>query len=1628
MYTHRRRAVSLPAAPAGAPLPLTSRPVRRRGARPAFGGLPLDAGALLAAILILGLLLRVLIAGILLPQSGFRIDVGDFTAWGQRLASLGPGEFYETGYFSDYPPGYLYVLWLLGWLGNLLTPLVGQNATGGLVKIPGILADIGVAYLLFAYCRRFLHGRFGLRGRVWSGETLGLVAAGIYLFNPVTIFNSAIWGQVDSVGTLVIVGTLYALARGWTEAASLGAVIGLLVKFQYAFLIPIVALVGLKRHLAGRSSDPEHDGRPDPVRILTSVAVGVGSLVLLLAPFGMTVWHPSGDPTQSLIHKFGDAATTYEGLSINAFNLWRSPWSGLGDTLSWGCDGPWEDVASCAGQGIAFMLGDTVVPWQTVGTVLFAAAALLALWQVWRRDDPTGLLVGTLLVAAAFFVLPTRVHERYLFPALALAAPLVARAAPAFTLQRASLAVAGAMAFAAAIYAIPALTAGGSSEAANAVRAVLPWLAPLTAAGGALLLVRYGWVAFYGLLTLSVTANVVWVYTADWSFAGGAVMNPGVNGQPMRPPAWIDDWLFNDVGIYLLSMLIVIAFAWLAWRALRLGAMAAPAWTDAAAMATPAAPEGDLTDAHRAPVRWWRPSSRPDPLFREPRRRLDRLDALLVLGFILFALLFRMWRIDVPQGYHFDEVYHARSAMEWLADWQEGWTQDTYEWTHPMLAKYLIAAGMVAADPNHVRDATELAAPSTALAVAPPRGSAGRERSVAFTLDGGQVVARDALDGTELSRWTADGPVAALAYDETAVRLLVGRADGGEVVAFDLDAFLAESGPRAPPDAGETWSTDLASVNEIVISTDGLTILARGADGIARLDPAGGEVAATSDLVAGGVAHLPAPEDGDAYVLATDPAAGTVVVLDPATLEPADHEPLVPQLGAPIGPIMVQGNGDDRQVWTLTGPLPAVEGVHPATGGGVAVWNEKLDKVGTGPLPGAGRAFAWQPIANQVYVAGIDDGTGDPVLWTVSPHGEWDAGSGRLRSGLSTWDTTPLRGEPLAVAADAADTAPGDDNADVLVATAPSDAGPAQLVSVETRDDAPAWRFAGVVFGSILVGLIYLLGATMFSRRRIAVLAAAFVAIDGQSFVMSRIAMNDIFVATFIVAAYLLFWQVWSGRWRHSAWWALPLVGVLIGLAAATKWVGFYALAGLIVLVLARSALGRLMLAALLGLILVVGGIGAPWPFLVVCLAGVAIALTILWRWPHRVSVDDLLALPASGLVVGGIGMAFALVYDSVEGRNPGDAVELVFAFLVRGAQAAWPGWLMLAVGGLLIIGRALRSWRRPETDARWWAPSEMGGFAWPWAFACLVIVPLAVYFLSYMPYLALGHGIATQDLGPGYGWSLDELHSQMFGYHFGLVAGHPSSSPWWSWPLDLKPTWFYGHGYDDRSYAAIYNHGNQILFWAGIPALVFAGFMAWRRRSLALVLVVVAFAFQYLPWTRIERATFMYHYLTAMLFAMVAVAYAVDELLRRTDWRPYGVAFLAAVAAAFLLTWPLNAALAMPDWYINAARALPPWNYNFQFPDPPSGERADLLAANALRLAGGVAAALGIVAFALVGRQVLAPWSAAAGEGGEDDEEPGDDEPDWPDPAPVEVDVLADERPGADDDQDAAEDERPLA
>ena len=69
----------------------------------------------LLAILAFGLAFRLIIAYVLLPGSGFGTDRASFIGWAEDLAAHGLNGFYGRVSFIDYTPGYLYVLWLLGY-------------------------------------------------------------------------------------------------------------------------------------------------------------------------------------------------------------------------------------------------------------------------------------------------------------------------------------------------------------------------------------------------------------------------------------------------------------------------------------------------------------------------------------------------------------------------------------------------------------------------------------------------------------------------------------------------------------------------------------------------------------------------------------------------------------------------------------------------------------------------------------------------------------------------------------------------------------------------------------------------------------------------------------------------------------------------------------------------------------------------------------------------------------------------------------------------------------------------------------------------------------------------------------------------------------------------------------------------------------------------------------------------------------------------------------------------------------------------------------------------------------------------------------------------------------------------
>ncbi|RPI49988.1 MAG: hypothetical protein EHM56_11555, partial [Chloroflexi bacterium] len=149
---------------------------------------------------------------------GYLADIQDHVAWSYKVVHYGLAATYVTtdGLWNpNYPPVSIYAFQALGKVyQTLFAPDFLYPGTAGdpalrattsnlalladpihrtLLRMPAILADLATGALVFALVRR----------KMPAGRSF-LIAA-TYWFNPVTILNSAVWGQIDSFFTVFAV-------------------------------------------------------------------------------------------------------------------------------------------------------------------------------------------------------------------------------------------------------------------------------------------------------------------------------------------------------------------------------------------------------------------------------------------------------------------------------------------------------------------------------------------------------------------------------------------------------------------------------------------------------------------------------------------------------------------------------------------------------------------------------------------------------------------------------------------------------------------------------------------------------------------------------------------------------------------------------------------------------------------------------------------------------------------------------------------------------------------------------------------------------------------------------------------------------------------------------------------------------------------------------------------------------------------------------------------------------------------------------------------------------------------------------------------------------------------------------
>jgi dolichyl-phosphate-mannose-protein mannosyltransferase len=190
------------------------------------------------------------------------------------------------------------------------------------------------------------------------------------------------------------------------------------------------------------------------------------------------------------------------------------------------------------------------------------------------------------------------------------------------------------------------------------------------------------------------------------------------------------------------------------------------------------------------------------------------------------------------------------------------------------------------------------------------------------------------------------------------------------------------------------------------------------------------------------------------------------------------------------------------------------------------------------------------------------------------------------------------------------------------------------------------------------------------------------------------------------------------------------------------------------------------------------------------------------------------------------------------------------------------------------------------------------------------------------------------------------ELHKEMVSVqNQDQFHNHPYMSSWYTWPLMLRPVYYWNN---TDGAGKIYLIGNPIVYWISalsvllfifavivqVAAYVFQKFKSRFKKvkiktvsiSLTAFFLLVGYLANFLPFIFITRGMFLYHYLSALVFACIITSYLIDRI-ENTKIRNnilIGIAVLAFLG--FIYFAPLAYGLPLSEKSFNAHMWLKSW------------------------------------------------------------------------------------------------------
>ncbi len=315
---------------------------------------------------------------------GYGFDIGVYQGWARSAVQLGLAQSYieQVGgnMLPDYPPLSITMLAGFGHVYQFIFGVFDMDAMSYrmFIKLPAIFADVIICGLLYMVIKK------------WKGRKAGITGAWIYALNPAAIYDSALWGQTDSIYSMLLLAALTAWIYEKRDVTAIFLALSILTKLQSIALFPLFAFIIFTS--------------TDRRAFLRFCVVGILTTLVVLIPFAM------GNVLEEVMNVYLGSIGAYSNVTIGAYNFW---WSILADK-------GWRIQSSTSPFGLM-----SYTKW---GITLFGMLYISILY-IFRRHvqhprNIEALMYCSALLSAAFFLFLTQMHERYLFPFVVFGVPL----------------------------------------------------------------------------------------------------------------------------------------------------------------------------------------------------------------------------------------------------------------------------------------------------------------------------------------------------------------------------------------------------------------------------------------------------------------------------------------------------------------------------------------------------------------------------------------------------------------------------------------------------------------------------------------------------------------------------------------------------------------------------------------------------------------------------------------------------------------------------------------------------------------------------------------------------------------------------------------------------------------------------------------------------------------------------------------------------------------------------------------------------------------------------------------------------------------------------------------------------